>query len=163
MNTELRKFIECTNDIIVWDIDGTLTEARWNKKDIIFFDETDVDRLIRHKKGFNVGLQPIKLMQDIVENIAPHRQYTLSNTYGTLEDNNKNKMLDKYFSNIKKENRYYTRNIEEKNTILEMLIKENPNKKVIYISDSLDELISMNKYFLSSVYAYFTYFYNLNT
>lgn len=37
MNTELRKFIECTNDIIVWDIDGTLTEARWNKKDIIFF------------------------------------------------------------------------------------------------------------------------------
>lgn len=53
-------------------------------------------------------------MQDIVENIAPHRQYTLSNTYGTLEDNNKNKMLDKYFPNIKKENRYYTRNIEEK-------------------------------------------------
>lgn len=155
MNTELKELIEYSDSIIVWDIDGTLTEARWNKKDIVFFNETDVKRMIRHKEGLNIGLQPIKLMQDIVENIAPHRQYTLSNTYGTLEDNNKNKMLDKYFPNIKKENRYYTRNIEEKNIILEMLIKENPNKNVIYISDSLDELISMNKYFLSFVHTYF--------
>ena len=155
MNAELKELIENSNSIIVWDIDGTLTEARWNKKDIVFFNETDVERAIRHKKGLNVGLQPIKLMQDIVGNIAPHRQYTLSNTYGTLEDNNKNRMLDKYFPNIKKENRYYTRNIEEKNIILEMLEKENPNRNVIYISDSLDELISMNKYFSSFVHTYF--------
>lgn len=162
MNLELKKLLTNKNNVVVWDIDGTLTEARWDNKNIVFYEEDNIHRLKRHKEGINIGLKPIKLMQDIVNDfVSSHKlqQYTLSNICSPIEIINKNNMLDKSFPEIIKENRYYTRTIQEKIDMLECIrICNSKSNNFIYISDSVDELIEMNKYFkdLDMMYFYHT-------
>lgn len=109
--------------------------------------ETNFSLLINHSENNYIGLKPIPFMKELVMNLDCHRQYCLSNTHNSIEDNNKHKVMDNDFPNIKYDKRFFTRNIEEKIDVLHMILIKNQNIETVYISDSLQELITMNNYF----------------
>lgn len=146
MNKLLDSYFSNEEYIIVYDMDGTLTEARWGDLDISFLEETPEIALEKHWNGHTSNLVPLPFMQKIVTALASERQFLLSGVMDSIEVRNKDRVLDQCFPNIKRDNRFYTRDTKEKLYTLKCIHKQ-MRSSCVYISDSLEELIYLNKEF----------------
>ena len=145
MNDTLQRYMD-DGYAIVWDIDGTLTEARWAGKDLHTFNETAYSLKKLHFAGENLHIRPLPVMVKMVAGIKGD-QYVISNTHDSIEDRNKDVVLDEFFPKIIKERRFYTRTRQDKIEVLQILAEREPEKHFVFISDSLEELIAANDYF----------------
>lgn len=148
MNQQLEKLLQNPNNVIVWTIDGTLTEARWGKKDIALLHETP-GRLVReHSEGRYLTYKPIPLMVDLVARL-PGAQFVMSQASDSIEQRAKDEMMNRHFASVPQENRFYTRRgVDEKKTILHMLATQQYSEAtVVFLSNSIDDLKTLNNYF----------------
>jgi len=145
MNDTLQEYMD-KGYSIVWDIDGTLTEARWAGKDLHMFNETSYSLKKLHFDRKNLHIKPLPVMVAMVAKIKGD-QYVISNTHDSIEDRNKDVVLDEFFPKIIKERRFYTRTRMDKIEVLQILAEKDPEKNFVFISDSLEELIEANDYF----------------
>lgn len=129
---------------IFFDIDGTLSEYRYNDKlyaslspeigcqsleDILFGD-------LFYKA------RPLKTMQQLISKLDSNKIYILGTVVANNEINQKYKWLERYYPNIKKENIIFiSSTLLKPNVILEYSKKFNIDiNNIIFVDDRLDVL-----------------------
>lgn len=129
---------------IFFDIDGTLSEYRYNDKlynggcselgcqtlnDLLF-------------SNLFLNARPLKTMQDIICNLEPQSVYILGTIVTNNEVNQKYKWLEKHYPSIKKENIIFISSTMLKpDVIIEYSKKLNVSlDNIVFVDDRLDVL-----------------------
>ena len=152
MNNTLRnKLKNDTTKAVIFDIDGTLTEAKWGAVDAVAMPwDKCTPSHYEHRNDNTWNITPIPVMQEFVKSINKPK-YVLSGTHDSIEDRLKNKMLNTSYPSIKEENRYFTRTVEDKIEILKCIAKDKCKSDkdcIIYVDDCLPDIFTIKKAFV---------------
>jgi 5'(3')-deoxyribonucleotidase len=140
------KVVDFQNKIVIFDIDGTLCEFKYTKKDSTKLLPCRDDQLSEYLKSYDMydNAEPIRIMQYIIRQCDPESIYTLSTSTEPAKIQ-KNAWLRKYYPYIKKDHIFYTANDSEKLDVIRKLMLDYPNKQIVFVEDTARTLLNVQE------------------
>lgn len=132
------------NVLFLFDFDGTLLEAKYDKDTILGCSNDECDVLKRDlEKNIYVGVKPIKKIQILIDLLNQNNKSVkvLSKIHNSMQVLNKIEYLNKEYPSISKNDFIGVVEYEHKTAILEYY--SNIYDEVVYIDDHLDTLIQI--------------------
>ena len=147
MNNYLQKLIQ-HGAIVIFDMDGTITEARFSPNDetrILNCNNDDGSLILRnYRSNIYENIAVIPQTKAVINDLIMENRkfYVLSQVHDGIEVVQKIELLDKVFPNFNAKDYFIgTINSEQKQKILKEMAENNAGIDIVYVDDSLSFLI----------------------
>ena len=141
--------MDLRNDIVVFDMDGVLTQYNFEELGVKVLPEQEWIRENMQRDMYKF-VKKTSLFDELINNMNPMDMYVLSTAFTSFEQNNKINLIEEQYGNIREDNIIFVAKDEYKAIILQELRdiydKSNKqNKRIILIEDTARIMISVEE------------------